>query len=245
MLLSRDYPGSLINAAISRALEIPRQEALKKVIKEKSSGRAIFVITYNPQLPSIQKILNKHWRVMINNDPHLKDVFPAPPLVAFRKPKTIGDKIIRSKVAKAPTRTKRENKGMKKCLSCPICPFIQEGKLVKSSKTDAHVEINFAVNCQTSNIIYCITCTKCTDQYIGQSERTLQKRFSEHRDYVKHEKVEQATGWHFNKKGHGLHHMRVTILEKVHSSDEFIRLERESMFIKQFNTKYKGINKSL
>ena len=89
MLLSRDYPGSLINAAISRALEIPRQEALKKVIKEKSSSRAIFVITYNPQLPSIQKILNKHWRVMINNDPHLKDVFPAPPLVAFRKPKTI------------------------------------------------------------------------------------------------------------------------------------------------------------
>ena len=87
------------------------------------------------------------------------------------------------------------------------------------------------------------TCTKCQDQYIGQSERTLQKRFSEHRDYVKHEKLEKATGWHFNKKGHELHHMKVTILEKVHSSDELLRIERESMHIKKkFNSKNKGIN---
>ena len=133
---------------------------------------------------------------------------------------------------------------MKKCMNCPICPFVTEGKIVKSSKSDFVQEINAVVNCQTKNIIYCITCTNCDEQYIGQSERTLQARFSEHRDYVKHEKVEKACGWHFNKKGHSVHNMRVTVLEKVHSTDEVLREERESMYIKKFNSKYKGINRS-
>ena len=46
MLLSRDYPPNIINAAIARARNIPRQDALKKVIREKSTGRAIFVVTF-------------------------------------------------------------------------------------------------------------------------------------------------------------------------------------------------------
>ena len=89
MLLSRDYPPNIINAAIARARNIPRQDALKKVIREKSTGRAIFVVTFDTRLPSVQKIIKKHWRTMVKNDPHLKDVFPSPPLVAYRKPKTI------------------------------------------------------------------------------------------------------------------------------------------------------------
>ena len=71
----------------------------------------------------------------------------------------------------------------------------------------------------------------------------LQDRFSEHRDYVKQEKVGKATGWHFNKKGHTVHDMVVSILEKVHTSDKLQREERENMYIREFNTKYKGINR--
>ena len=132
---------------------------------------------------------------------------------------------------------------MKKCLNCPICPFVVESRIVKSTATDAVVELNAAVTCQTRNIIYCITCTKCKEQYIGQSERSLQNRFSEHRDYVKQEKVGKATGWHFNKKGHSVHDMKVSILEKVHTRDDLQREERESMYISLFNTKYRGINR--
>ena len=243
MLLTRDYPPKIINAAITRALDIPRQEALKKVIREKSTGRAIFVVTFDTRLPSVQKIIKKHWRTMVQNDPHLKEVFPAPPLVAYRKPKTIGNFLIRSKLPKVTTRPKRQLFSMKKCLNCPICPFVVESRVVKSTATNFSVQLNAAVTCQTRNIIYCITCTKCKEQYIGQSERSLQDRFSEHRDYVKQEKVGKATGWHFNKKGHTVHDMVVTILEKVHTSDKLQREERENMYIREFNTKYKGINR--
>ena len=80
-------------------------------------------------------------------------------------------------------------------------------------------------------------------QYIGQSERSLQARFSEHRDYAKKRDFSKACGAHFSSKGHSVHDMSVSIIEKVHSPDELLREERESMFIKKFNSKYKGINK--
>ena len=75
-------------------------------------------------------------------------------------------------------------------------------------------------------------------QYIGVSER-----FSEHRGYVTNKHLSKATGAHFNLPGHRTNDMRVTILEKVHSMDPLVRKEREELFIRKFNTKYKGMNK--
>ena len=83
MLLSRNYSKNIINAAIARAVAIPRSEALKRVVREKSQDRPVFVITYDPRLPSIVKIVHKHYRTMIKKDPRMKRVFPAPPLIAL------------------------------------------------------------------------------------------------------------------------------------------------------------------
>ena len=181
---------------------------------------------------------------MVSNDPHLKEVFPLPPLVAYKRPPNIKDKLIRAKVPEnVATRPKRLLPGMHKCNNYPICPYVQVGKCVKSSATHDTIPINTHVTCQTQNIIYCITCKKCRKQYVGESDRTLQKRFSDHRGYVTNQHFNQATGEHFNLKGHKLADMQVTILEKVHSRDKMVIKERESMFIKQLNSKYKGINK--
>ena len=79
--------------------------------------------------------------------------------------------------------------------------------------------------------------------YIGESERTLKDRISEHIGYVRTKKLNQATGHHFNQPGHSLADLKVIALEKVHSSDPFYRKERESYLIRKFNTYYKGINR--
>ena len=89
---------------------------------------------------------------------------------------------------------------MSKCNNCPICPFVKEGKRVKATATNFTVEINRQVNCQSRNILYCITCDKCTVQYIGESDRTLQNRFSEHKGYAVNQKINKATGEHFSQK---------------------------------------------
>ena len=53
----------------------------------------------------------------------------------------------------------------------------------------------------------------------------------------------QATGQLFNKKGHSLGDMTVTILEKVNKYDNSYREEREKLLIGKFKTFCKGINR--
>ena len=97
MLLSREYSSNIINAAIDRARNIPRLEALKKVVKCKTSERPVFVIHYDPRLPSVNNIIKKHYRVM-TQDPKMKEVFPEPPIIAYKRQKNLREALIRAKV---------------------------------------------------------------------------------------------------------------------------------------------------
>ena len=219
---------------------IPRPEALKQVVRNKTSRRPVFVITQDPRLPSITGIIKKHWRTM-TQDPYLAEVYPIPPLIAYKRPPNIKDKLIRAKVP--PTisfKPKRDLPGMKKCLNCPICPFVQPGRSVRSRATNHTVDINTAVNWFIRKIVYCIACKRCRQQYIGESERSLKERFSEHCGYVSNQNLTKATGHHFNQPGHSISDMTVTIIEKVHSKDELLRKQREKLFIKKMNTRYRG-----
>ena len=244
LLLARDYKAGIVDAAIARAKTIPRSEAIKKVAKPNNDTvRPILVVPYDPRLPAISTIVKKHWRSM-TTDPYLKEVFPLPPMVAYKRPANIRDKLIRSKVPEKGTkRVKRKQTGCRKCNNCNVCPFMQNCKVVKSSATDFNVEIEGEVNCQTKNVIYCITCKKCKEQYVGETERIAKDRFREHIGYVRNEQLEKATGFHFNQKGHSIADMEFAIIEKVFSKDPRVRKERESLFIKNFNVKHKGINK--
>ena len=180
----------------------------------------------------------------MTQDPYLKDVFPLPPLVAYKRQPNLKDKIIRAKVPDAVRkRPKREIPGMKKCLNCPICPFVKPGNTVKSKVNNYTVDINNAVTCKTRNMIYCISCKRCSEQYIGESERSLQERFSEDRGYVTNGNISKATGLHFNQRGHSVSDMSVTIVEKIYSNNQSFRKEREKMYINKMETKYKGMNR--
>ena len=80
-------------------------------------------------------------------------------------------------------------------------------------------------------------------QYIGETGRSAKVRFKEHIGYVENVQLEKATGNHFNLPGHSISDMQFVILEKIYSKDPGVRKERESLFIKNFNTLHKGINK--
>ena len=81
MLLARDYREGMIDTAISRARSIPRSVAIKKVARDSDSTnrRPVFVVSWDPRLPSIPALTQKHWRTMTTQDPYLQDVFPEPP----------------------------------------------------------------------------------------------------------------------------------------------------------------------
>ena len=57
-------PYNIYYKKLEQARIIPREEAIKKVQK-KENKRPVFVIQYDPRLPSITGIIKKHWRSMI------------------------------------------------------------------------------------------------------------------------------------------------------------------------------------
>ena len=143
--------------------------------------------------------------------------------------------------------------GAKKCtkVNCVTCPYLVPGNKVKCSVTGQMIQVNTAVTCTTTNIIYCITCDKCNKQYIGETEKQAGQRFSQHRGYVNnyHKHLQEGkrtepTGEHFNLPGHsGVRNMRFQIVEKLFSSNRRMRKIRENMYIKDFQSEHLGINR--
>ena len=84
IVMSRDYHRNEVNTAINKAMKILRGEALRRVVRDKSTDRVCFVVTYDPRLPSITKIEGKHWRTMVQ-EPRLKEIFSSAPLVAYKR----------------------------------------------------------------------------------------------------------------------------------------------------------------
>ena len=137
LLLERSYSTKLIDCSISRARDIPRQIAFKKVIiKSKDSQGPIFALQFDPRLPSIQNLQAKHWRSMTSQNQYLKSVFPRPPLTAFRRQANIRNLLVRAKVAGPPRLYQsRSLKGMVKCgKGCTACPFLETAKNIKIDK---------------------------------------------------------------------------------------------------------------
>ena len=201
----------------------------------------MFVVRFDRRLPSVTQFTRKHWRTMVQ-DPYLAEVFPEPPLIAYTRPQTIRDKLIRAKVPPAKSKPRRVIPGMHKCgKNCEICPYVKTQKLVKATYTNEVVHLPKHYDCKTKNIVYIVQCIKCNDQYIGQTKKTLEDRFKQHLSYVANNT--QATGQHFNLPSHNSSHMTISVLEKVHQIDRAHREDRESHWIMRFNLKYKGMNK--
>ena len=75
---------------------------------------------------------------------------------------------------------------------------------------------------------------KCEEQYIGQTSKSLSERLRQHLGYV--DKNVEATGRHFNLPGHSKWDLKVTVLEKIHSKEVWMREEIESEHIRKANS---------
>ena len=186
---------------------------------------------------------------MINKDPGLKETFKKPPMVAYKRPPNLKNKLIRSKLltpTQTNTRPKREIVGMRKCrrTKCETCDFVKEGKILKARATSAVTTINAAVDCRDTNYIYLINCKKCGHQYVGKSTVEFSTRMGQHRRDVTNQNLHKGVGYHFNLKGHKLSDFECSILEKVHDKDPMLLAIREQYWIRKYNVKYKGINKN-
>jgi hypothetical protein len=248
LLLDRGYQQNMVEAALKKARRVPRVNALKKVVKPNQTQRPVFALTYDPRLPSITSLQAKHWRSMASRDKYLAEVFPSPPLTAFRRQPNIRSHLIRAAVAKSIDRYPQRNQwGMKKCnrSNCTACPYIREGKNLTINGTQWRLTKEF--NCNSYNTVYAVICKKdnCRQVYLGESMRLLKFRLADHRGYVVNKDITKATGHHFNLPGHSVTDLSITVIEKVKNNDVLYRREREEYHIRRFNTMHMGLNRKI
>ena len=145
--------------------------------------------------------------------------------------------------AKVPSRRpNRTVPGFIRCTNeCKVCPYDINSKVIISNTNNFKHKLTGEFSCNTKGVVYVLTCDKCGDQYVGQTERKLSTRVKEHMTSV--DKKEKTMGLHFNKPHHSKAYFRAQIIEKVIPCTTTYLLEREDHWIKTLDTKSPhGIN---
>ena len=136
----------------------------------------------------------------MTNDQYMKEVFPQPPIIAYRRQLWVARDFIIIAMVSEPKSPQRHTRVMSKCgQACTACPYIQERNNIWI-KENSYWEINRSTNCQGSNVIYMIECRKdrCNEKYVGETGRIFKCRLDEQRMYINTKDETQPTGAHFN-----------------------------------------------
>jgi hypothetical protein len=97
-LKRRGYNDKVIESGFSKASENDRNDLLE--YKEKTNNKWVpLVVTYHPSLEKISGIVRHHWKEIQKSETLTKS-FPEPPVVAFRRPKSIKDTLVRAAVSR-------------------------------------------------------------------------------------------------------------------------------------------------
>ena len=163
-------------------------------------------------------------------------------MVAYKQPKNSSLRQILIK-STLPGRDKRLQPGLRKCNKdfCNTCPLISPNIVTTTSSNNNRVSIslNYEATCETKSLVYCITCSRCKLQYIGETGRRLKDRIREHIGYTRDLNTSTQTGIHFRIPGHT---MQVSILNIFNERQPHQRKVNEERCINDFDTKRRGLN---
>ena len=104
------------------------------------------------------------------------------------------------------------------------------------------------MDCQTQNLLYILLCTKCLEQYLGETSKTAEKRFVGHLNTIVQQcnfNTKTPVGQHFRTGAHSHSDVRFTPIEKIYTRDPFVRKARERNLINKYDLITKGLNLQL
>ena len=238
----RGYSSNLVSDGIDKAREQNRSDLLQYRPVQKTS-RIPFVVTYHPNLPNLRQTIDRNWS-NIENCPRLHRLFPEKPIIAYRRPKSIRDILVRAKLPQLDNPTVDGGSGPcgdPRCKTCQLMPVTN----TFSSTNGAVSTMNSVTNCKSSNVIYLMTCTVCNKQYVGETKLTIAKRMNLHRsDWSLKRFSRSPVAEHCYLPNHTFTDMRVRCIEHNKNWSDAARKNRETYWIRRLHTLTpSGINK--
>ena len=96
-LIDRGYPQTLIENLLSDIKFTERESALLKHNKKEEKEILPFVTLYQPSVSTLKEVLMKKWN-LIQNQPLLRQIFKEPPIISYKKGKSLKDTLVRAKI---------------------------------------------------------------------------------------------------------------------------------------------------
>eukprot|EP00079_Xenopus_tropicalis_P032370 XP_017946141.1 PREDICTED: uncharacterized protein LOC108645441 [Xenopus tropicalis] len=230
-LLDRGYPKKNIIKAFERAATVDRSSLFdryktcdskkfkhKKNVHKKDNASLTCILTYSPQLNMIEKIINNNLTIL-KTDPILRQILNKGHRFVTRKTETLSNLLSPSLIdTDVTTDTWLSTKGCFKCgtRQCITCNYIHKTNCFISSTTLKKYQIKHFINCNTRNVIYLLTCTKCKMQYVGQTGRKLKDRIREHVLNITNINSHTTVAKHFQEcSNRSLSFLQVTGIDRV------------------------------
>ena len=202
--IRRGYPKHLVKNALTRAelqnrpnILNKQHDTTKSKIPHTDKDQSFYlVVTHNPKNPPVREIVNENWP-LLNKSKTTRNITDANLVFGLRRNKNLSDYLVR-----ASTKTQNSDMTNTECNpcqrpnTCRYCPIINNTGKIKSHSTGKLFTKN--VNCQSSNLIYLISCNKCEIQYVGQTKNRLLTRFQGHFNDIAHD-LDTTVARHLNR----------------------------------------------
>jgi len=160
----------------------------------------------------------------------MKEIFPEPPMIAFRRNRTIRDRLVHSNHGTLPVKTKDQKETKSQIES-------QMNNTGMISNTNQSRKFKIAGGpCNQRNVVYAAECTRHHLLYVGQTSTPLNIRFNGHRSDISVKPEQCQLPKHFNEHGCDFEKdLRISILENNLTNEEQ-RVTREDVWIGRLNT---------
>ena len=137
--------------------------------------------TYHPSIKNFQNILNEAHILLTPSKEHHKVFGDKPPIIAWRKPKSLKDHLFSAKII---CELSSDNKSAPCCRSrCQICHFIEEINIFQNKDKSETFDIRKGIlNCSTNLVVYLIECKSCSKQYVGSTIPSFHSRFKNYKN---------------------------------------------------------------
>ena len=122
-------------------------------------------MTYHPFNTHIKRYLLQKFGIL-STDQQTRDIFPQPPTEAYKRDLSLRDILVHSTDS-----SYTEKPGSHACQRprCQTCEFITPLTDIRAPKSTFTIRDHFT--CTSENLVYCISCRRCSHIYIGETGR--------------------------------------------------------------------------
>ena len=172
--------------------------ATKPSKQDTDKPKFYLVTTHNPGNPPVRKIIESNWS-LLNKSKTTRSINDAELIFGQRRNKNLSDQLVRASTKTTTTKTPNSIRHpCKRPKTCRYCPLIDRSEDFSSTTTRRKFYSMRNVNCQSSNLIYVITCRHCGIQYVGQTKNRILTRFQGHIFDISHDN-DTTVARHFNR----------------------------------------------